>query len=154
METCQIRVCRGMDIPHIAGLEQEIFSDAWSEKSLSDSLEQSHVYMSVAEVEQEIVGYVIFYISIDEGDIARIAVSPQMRRMGIADQLMEDLFHYCQNLKIGHILLEVRESNHSAIGLYEKYGFVSIGVRKAYYREPLENGVIMEKLLDISGSNL
>lgn len=154
MVVSQIRACTEMDIPQIAELEQEIFSDAWSEKSLFDSLEQSHVYMGVVELDQEIVGYTIFYTSIGEGDIARIAVSPKMRRMGIADQLMEDLFSYCQNFKINHILLEVRESNESAIGLYEKYGFVSIGVRKAYYKEPLENGLIMEKLLDISGSIL
>ena len=41
--------------------------------------------------------------------------------------------------------LEVRESNHAAIALYEKFNFINAGVRKNYYEKPTENAVIMWK---------
>ena len=41
------------------------------------------------------------------------------------------------------IILEVRESNVPAIGLYEKYGFKNVGIRKNFYHSPVENGITM-----------
>ncbi len=152
MKSCIIRKAELNDMHTLAQMEKDIFSDGWSQKSLADSWEQSHVYIGVAELEEQVVGYVILYTAMEEGDIARIAVKSDCRRMGIADQLMKDIFRYCHQAQVTHLLLEVREHNDNAIELYKKHGFISIGMRKNYYQEPLENGVIMENNLDISGS--
>lgn len=150
----KIREMKDSDIVFVGKIEADIFSDSWSEASLRSSLEQEHVRMTVAEAceNKEILGYHIFYISLDEGDVARIAVLPACLRRGIAEALLEEMWEHCQGLNVKRVLLEVRESNENAIALYEKQGFSSLGVRKGYYQEPLENGVIMEKQIDITTS--
>lgn len=142
------------DLLVVAQLESELFSDGWSEESLRSSLAQDFVKMFVAESEgQGVLGYHIFYTSFDEGDVARIAVIPSCRRMGIAEQLLDCAWNYCKETGIVRVLLEVRQGNIGAISLYEKQGFETLGIRKGYYQEPLEDGVIMEKRLDITTSN-
>ena len=75
------------DIAAVAALEKEIFSDAWSEKSIRETYEQSHALIIGAWEEETLTGYVIFYYVLDEGEIARIAVAPQCRRKGVAARL-------------------------------------------------------------------
>jgi len=44
---------------------------------------------------------------------------------------------------LAQVVLEVRISNASAIHLYEKCGFVNVGVRKGFYEQPKEDAYIM-----------
>jgi ribosomal-protein-alanine N-acetyltransferase len=39
--------------------------------------------------------------------------------------------------------LEVRRSNEDARRLYERFGFASAGVRRAYYSNPVEDALVM-----------
>ena len=52
---------------------------------------------------------------------------------------------------VGTVYLEVRESNAEAINLYKKYGFEQNGMRRNYYRHPVENAVLMMKKIDLAG---
>jgi ribosomal-protein-alanine N-acetyltransferase len=47
----------------------------------------------------------------------------------------------------GEILLEVREGNEAALGLYGSLGFREEGRRKGYYGEPVEDAVLMRMKL-------
>ena len=75
-----------------------------------------------------------------------MAVDENYRRLGIGSQLIQE---FEKNLPeyINDIFLEVRESNSPAIGLYEKYGFKKISIRKNFYSNPDENAVVMIKKL-------
>lgn len=149
-----VRTMREDDIPQVTHLEEVLFSDSWSQSSIMSSLAQENVKMVVAVLDENegnvILGYHIFYTSFEEGDVARIAVSPEYRRVGIADALLSYMWEYGLKKGIERVLLEVRESNKNAIALYQKHGFVELGLRKNYYKEPLEHGLIMEKKLDIT----
>ncbi len=140
------------DIEAVALIESELFSDGWSQGSLLSSLQQDNVKILVAKCEDRIIGYHIFYTSLDEGEVARIAVALEYRRMGVAEELLEKMWDYSGSIGITRVLLEVRESNENAIALYKKQGFQKLGLRKNYYTKPLEHGVIMEKRLDITTS--
>ncbi len=145
-----IREACEKDIDRIEELEQLIFSDPWSVNSLTQSMGQAHVHIWVAIDEIEIIkGYLIFYTAGGDGDLARVAVDPLYRRGGVAEQLMEEMWNYCNTYGFDRVLLEVRESNIGARKLYEKHGFLTLGVRKGYYSKPHEDGIIMEKQLDI-----
>ena len=48
---------------------------------------------------------------------------------------------------ICRLLLEVRESNKTALEFYEKNDFRTLTVRKSYYTQPEEDGIIMEKII-------
>ena len=86
---------------------------------------------------------------LDEAEILEVAVSEDLRRNGIASELMDEVFVWCGKNGIAQIFLEVRESNFAARSYYKKYGFVEDGVRKNYYRDPIENAVLMSKKLQI-----
>lgn len=135
------------DLQEIARLEKEIFPDPWGMLGLSESLKQNHTVLLGAWVDGKLVGYLIFYFSIDEGEIARIAVDKAMRRQGVASHLLLGLETICEDKKIKKILLDVRESNETAIQFYKSHGFMEDGVRKNFYTKPAEDAVLMSRVL-------
>ena len=80
---------------------------------------------------------------LDEGHINNIAVAEQARRQGIGRGLIEALIYEANALGITSLTLEVRSKNHAAISLYEKLGFVTCGHRKNYYRNPIDDALVM-----------
>lgn len=147
MEKIIVRRMEQKDIPKVADIERECFSIPWSEKAFEDSLALTYGHFLVADIEGEIAGYVGMYQAADEGDITNIAVSPVYRRRGVAAELITYLIEEGIRNQLVCINLEVRESNSAAISLYEKYGFENLGIRKNFYEKPVENAVIMKKIL-------
>ena len=81
---------------------------------------------------------------LDEGYIDNIAVDPNARRHGVADELL-DVFCRFGAANLAFLTLEVRASNEPAIALYRKHGFEEAGRRKDYYTKPKEDAVIMTR---------
>ena len=139
----EIRKISENDIEAIAALESEIFSDAWSAKSIKETYENQNACILGAYKEGTLAGYVIFYYVLDEGEIARIAGSPQYRRQGVAEQIFAGLLDFCTEKSIERILLDVRISNEPAIAFYRKSGFAEDGIRKNFYENPKEDALLM-----------
>lgn len=132
----------------IAEIEALCFSTPWSRKSFADSMMNDKVTtLFTATVSNETVGYICLFHLFEEGELLNIAVSPDYRKQGIAQQLINKMFELFKQKDITRITLEVRESNNNAKNLYIKNGFKAIGIRKNYYTSPTENGIVMEKLL-------
>ncbi len=136
------------ELSDVARLEQQSFSDSWSEKSLQDTNKQPQTMIAVAEVEGQIAGYCILYYVVDEGEIARIAVDENFRRQGIGRGLLDYICEQCKEKGVERLLLDVRESNERARQFYHQYGFEIDGVRKAFYENPKEDAVLMSKRID------
>ena len=92
----------------------------------------------------ELQGYLNFWLILDEAEIHRIAVKEEYRRSGVAGRLLQEMFKVLRDTGIVSIHLEVRQSNHGAIKLYEKFGFMIKGRRKGYYQETGEDALILE----------
>lgn len=133
------------DLNIIAAMEADMFSDAWSEQALRETSAHPHADILIAFKQQQILGYVIFYHVLDEGEIARIAVAKGHRRQGVGRALLDETCRLCKELKITTLQLEVRESNQSARSFYENYGFNEDGLRKNFYQMPQEHAVLMSK---------
>lgn len=131
------------DIEQVAKLEQENFTDAWSVLGIQETSLQSQALIVVAEMEGAIVGYCILYHVLDEGEIARIAVSNSFRRQGIGRGILDFVSQYCVEEQVRRLLLDVREGNRTARKFYEQYGFTEDGIRKAFYDNPKEDAVLM-----------
>ena len=78
-------------------------------------------------------------------DLQMIAVHPQARKMGVGKQLLEHSLQTLQKMGFTQCLLEVRASNISAIGLYQKLGFTTLAKRPGMYTHPVENGLLMAR---------
>lgn len=135
-----------MDITHLVRaeeLEKQCFSMPWSMEMLMAELISPTCRYYAAEEDGVLAGYCGMQYVLDEGYINNIAVDPAYRRRGIASALMDRAIDVARELELAFLTLEVRESNTAAIALYEKFGFVSVGQRRAYYERPTEDAVLM-----------
>lgn len=133
----------------IAVLEEEVFPDPWTQNSVRETLLQRNTEVFCAWKGRELIGYVILYYVLDEGEIARIAVKSSYRRQGAAGQLLEQALRACRDKGIVRLMLEVRESNETAVSFYRKHGFTEDGVRKGYYTNPKEDALLMSMQAEI-----
>jgi len=133
MQSLLVRECREKDIGDILKIEKESFSDCWRKETLEKELSLSFSYFLVAEVNKEVVGYLISWIIDEVCELNRIAVSKRFRGKGVGKKLITSLINFCLEKKVKEVFLEVRESNFTAIRFYESFGFKKISTRKNYY---------------------
>ena len=144
MEIVLMQECH---VPAVAALEQESFSDPWSENSIRSELHNPLSLWLVAVEGEQVLGYIGSQTVFPESDVMNVAVGRDHRRRGIGTVLVEALIALLRNKNCESLTLEVRASNNSAIALYEKLGFAQIGLRKNYYRNPKEDALILCKEL-------
>lgn len=140
----RIRLMEVADIPQVAQIERDCFSEPWSEQGFADGLNNSASFMVAENEEGAVVGYIGMYVTSPEGEITNVAVAREERGKGIGGMLVEAMQTWAAEHGVKRIVLEVRVSNASAIHVYEKKGFVTIGVRRNFYRFPMEDAGIME----------
>lgn len=147
MNNLTIRKMRKEDVEEVVKIEKNIFSSPWSEKSFIDALESNDNIYLVAVYGKKIVGYCGLWISYDVADLCNLAVALAYRHQSIGKKILVEGIKLVKERQTERILLEVRESNGSAIGLYQKIGFTEIGKRNNYYSNPTEDAILMEKYL-------
>ena len=141
----EIRQMKKEDILQLAELEKLCFSDPWSVSAFEYELKNPLSLWLVAADGDIVAGYVGSQTVMDESDMMNIAVAPAYRRQGIAEQLIASLIEGLQQRQSHCLTLEVRVSNEPAISLYHKLGFLQVGRRPGYYRNPREDALILRK---------
>ena len=141
------------DAPALAALENECFSEPWSERALAQSLTADHTcfFTAVDGESGKIVGYVGMLIAADVGEIINVAVTASYRRMGIGRALLAETERAARMRELVELQLEVRASNAPAIALYSSLGYAAVGRRKNFYRKPTEDALLMNKPLGDPG---
>lgn len=134
------------DIDAILTIERASFSLPWSKDSYRFELTQNPLsYYWGCFDDHRLVGFIGFWLIIDEAHVANVAVDREYRRRGIGELLLRYAFAAAQAKGAKGITLEVRESNQAAINLYHKLGFVEAGLRPHYYSDNDEAAIIMWK---------
>lgn len=133
------------DVPFISRLEEETFSMPWSEASFLQMIEQEDARYFVAEEDGQLLGGCGLLLIAGEGNITNVAVAKEARRRGVGTGLLRHLLSEGDQEGLSAYTLEVRVSNTAAIGLYQKLGFVSEGIRPNFYEKPVEDAMIMWK---------
>lgn len=134
----------------VAEMEHQLFPDAWSEKSILETLEQTNTICLIAEKAGRTAGYLLAYTAADEAEIARIAVVKELQRQGAARALLAELESVCGSEGIKKILLDVRSGNGAARALYTSTGFKEGGIRQRFYENPVEDAILMSRELEIN----
>ncbi|MCM1183179.1 MAG: ribosomal protein S18-alanine N-acetyltransferase [Roseburia sp.] len=145
-----IRELRTEDLEQAAALEAACFSMPWKYKDFEEILtNKNRIYMAAvldspnAEGQTVIGGCVLTDIT-GEGDISNVAVHSAYRRRHVAQALLRELIRVGRQQRGIHtFILEVRSQNAPAIGLYERLGFCSAGVRPNFYEKPKDDAIIM-----------
>ena len=143
-----IRKGESENLNQIALLDKQYEFEMYSQDSLKAFLNGDTYITYIAYVNDVAVGYIVYSIAFDEGELIKIVVSKDCRGSGIGCQLLNKTLDILRNTGIGVVFLEVREDNYPAINLYEKIGFEKINIRQKYYDNKI-NAIIYRKCLDV-----
>ena len=109
------------------------FGEAWTRSQCVGILAMPGVWLTLARVEETVVGFALSRAIMDEAELLLIAVDPAHARSGIGATLLRGVIADCTLRGVKRLHLEVR-ANNAAVALYTKHGFCRAGVRRNYYR--------------------
>lgn len=135
------------DIPFVYNEEVKIFGKSLGEKTLYNEImynDMSRYF--VAMVDGKRAGYIGAWLTLPNAEILNMFVIDEFRGFGVGSELLDQVISLCNDSEIENITLEVRKSNQNALGLYKKFGFKSVAVRKSYYSDG-EDALLMIKEL-------
>ena len=137
------REARTEDIPAVAALEAEVFSDPWPQHLYLQEVGQPQRFQRVVYSEN---GYLAAYLfacwQLDELHVLKVATHPLYEGRGLATALLEEARLEAARSSARGLLLEVRPSNRRAIRLYRFLGYELIGRRPRYYADG-EDALVM-----------
>lgn len=142
------------DLEELLELERACFDSPWTAGAFEQEilLPQAELWLAFEGGESDQgaapVGYINFWVAAGEVSLLNLAVHPQVRRRGLAGQLLERM--ESQGVARGgeRVFLEVRRSNDAGLALYAREGYEQVGIRKHYYSDNREDAVVMSKPLD------
>jgi ribosomal-protein-alanine N-acetyltransferase len=141
----KIRSATLADIPSLVALEKHAVTAAhWSRQQYDAIFSQSSPRRLALAIEEEtgIQGFLIARVLEKEWEIENIAIAGPARRQGLGTRLLGEFIDLARSQAAQAIFLEVRESNHAARALYEKWAFLESGRRPCYYRDPAEDAIV------------
>lgn len=141
----EIKALTQNDVDGVFSLECECFKNQWSKQSIEEELNNELAYFFTACEDNKVIGYIGTHIILDECYITNIAVTAQSRKKGVGTGLLQCAEQNAKKKGASFITLEVRVSNEAAISLYKANGYEIEGMRKNFYDDPKEDGLIMTK---------
>lgn len=145
---------RASDLDEVVAIEQRAYTHAWSRRHFADSLSSGHAAVTLRRAPQdatassgELVAYLMAMEVVDEVHLLNITVEPEHQGQGWGRCLLDALADWAARRGAQSLWLEVRASNARARAVYERHGFVSVGLRPGYYpaRGAREDAVVMRR---------
>lgn len=142
------------DISLISELEQKNFcGESYSYDTLLDIMKDNYILKNndciiAAYSNDTLIGYTIFHIQNEFTDIYKIYVIEEARNKKVGTELLHEIYKLAKKLSSKKIMIEVRSNNDVAINFYTKYGFNKIDIRKNYYKNPDDDAIIMERIIN------
>lgn len=137
------------DMPEVHAIDTSSFAIPWPESAYRYELTQNpNSIVLVAEGNFpggncQIAGMVVVWVVLDEAHIATIAVHPDYRQTGVGRALLAVALQQSFQRGAKRAMLEVRASNEAAQSLYRQFGFEIVSRRSQYYRDNLEDALLM-----------
>jgi ribosomal-protein-alanine N-acetyltransferase len=136
------------DLEDVLAIERASFPAPWGRRIFLQEIENRNGRALVFRLHKNLVGYLCYWMVIDEAHIHTIAVHPDYRTRGLGKSIMRYLDSECLKSGLKKILLEVARRNLTARNLYKRCGFQSIGMRRHYYQSVKDDALVMEKILE------
>ncbi|HET9644417.1 MAG TPA: ribosomal protein S18-alanine N-acetyltransferase [Burkholderiaceae bacterium] len=121
------------DLDRVVAIEAQAYSFPWSHGNFLDSLAAGYLAEVFLDPRDEVIGYYVAMSGVDEMHLLNITISPAQQGRGHGRALLDHIVARARGCGALSLWLEVRESNLRARTLYDRYGFVQVGVRRAYY---------------------
>ena len=133
------------DLDGVIAVDDSSFERPWTRAMYEADLANpsvTRIYV-IRTPEFHVAGYCAAWLLVPELHINNVAIRPECRRGGLATFLLEHVLDAAIAEGATRATLEVRRSNHAARALYEGLGFRVRGVRRDYYTDPVEDGLIL-----------
>jgi len=135
------------DLRALAQAEQSCFVDPWPGQLLAtEVLAPGRFHRLLVDPSGQLVAYLLSAWQYLDLHVLKVATLPEYRRLGMARQLIGVAEEHVVDQGGESLTLEVRESNHAAVALYDRLGFVLAGRRPTYYTDG-EDALVMTKHL-------
>lgn len=140
------------DLREVVRIEKACFADPWTEESFRRLLDgQPAIFLAaVIPPDSAIAGYAIAFSVGEDAEVLNVAVDPSFRGKGLAGRMLDAVLTELSARGARTAFLEVRESNGAARALYGSRGFTEIGRRHRYYRRPVEDALVMRRILEVA----
>lgn len=145
----EIRPMRRSDLDQVMAIEKDAYPFPWSAGIFRDCLRVGYRCLVLADRE-EVCGYAIVSMAVDEAHLLNLCVAKSCRRNGLATLLLDHVTREATLFGADRLYLEVRPSNRAALRLYARRGFSQVGRRPGYYPDPggREDALVMIRYLD------
>jgi [ribosomal protein S18]-alanine N-acetyltransferase len=140
----QIRWMIRRDMPMVLAIEESSFEFPWSEEEFIRCLRQRNCIGMVAEIGDEVVGFMIYELHKNRLHLLNFAVSPKMRRTAVGSAMVDKLVGKLSWDRRNRIVLEVRETNLDAQLFFKSLGFKAISVLRDFYVDTTEDAYLMQ----------
>ena len=134
----EIREVEELELMELHRIEELAFKNSYRISTLADMYESPRYDFIGIYNRDVLVGYIILLDSIDLYEVVKIAISPNYRGKKLGKKLLRFILENMDK----NLMLEVRVSNKVAIHLYESLGFKKINIRKGYYGDTGEDGIV------------
>jgi [ribosomal protein S18]-alanine N-acetyltransferase len=131
------------DLRQVLELEERLFSDPWNRPMYEEELRDHDAFVLADPETGEVAGYFCGRRLADEYEITNVGVKPELQRRGLAREMLGRMIGMLHRDGVRYFFLEVRESNTPARGLYNSFGFEVLQKRRNYYRDPVEDALLM-----------
>lgn len=132
------------DMAEVIAIENESFEFPWSEDDFVRCLRQRNCIGMVAELDDQVVGFMIYELHKNRLHILNFAVAERHRRLGIGSQMVAKLAGKLSDQRRNRILLEVRETNLPAQLFFRQSGFRAVSVLHEFYEDTPEDAYLMQ----------
>lgn len=133
----------------ITSLDRKIFSDPWTTPAWESDLTGNFNKTYILHDNGTEVGLLNFALLNDSADLKKIGIIPEFRNRGYASRIMQNFLKIIAGYYVTEIFLEVAETNHSAIHLYQKFQFKQYLRRKKYYAGQIDAICMRHELRNI-----
>lgn len=134
------------NINDILKIEKQLNIHILSKENIIKDLANSNFKYFIAKYNNELIAYAsISYV--DDIEIESIVVKKEYQRLKVGSLLLNNILKFAKRNNVKNIFLEVRKSNTPAQNLYLNNGFNVISIRKSYYFSPIEDALILKKVI-------
>ncbi len=140
----RVRAAAPSDLDAVVEIERASFGDPWTRALFAGALRAAGSRFDVVlGDDQALMGYIVARFAADEAEVLNLAVAPARRGAGVGALLLSGVMTEARDRRAATVHLDVRESNAAARALYARFGFTEVGRRRAYYREPVEDALVL-----------
>jgi len=128
----ELQPMREGDLAEVMAIENAIYSHPWTRGNFADSLRAGYECRTW-RLDGELIGYFVLMAAAGEAHLLNLSIAEPHQRRGHGAALLQEAAKLARKLGAKNVFLEVRPSNQAAQGLYTRFGFRKVAVRRGYY---------------------